>query len=526
MEFTPFLLANFKGGLNTRSIPSELDDTELADVLNMEFDRNQNLATRAGTSVVYTDPASFTTRITSIYGFLISDGTYKIVVTTGSELYKDAGAGVLSTIKGALGLPTDKYWQWRAMNGWAIGVNGTIPVRWDGVTANAEALAGSPPQTVKYIETWNRRCWLSGDTTTAKRNILYYSKLGDPNDWTDPSSGSIEIDKDDGDQITGIYAHRETLYIFKRNRIHRLVTGGAGRVNTDPNGWKVELVASNIGCISAYTIQSVLDDLFFLSDYGVMSLRAVQEFGDVKQALMSANIKELSDLNRTIDTFASVVHAEKSQYWLGVPSTNTKTTNDIVYVLDYSDPQSLKWTRFDGLIAGAVFAIIQVSGKKKLYVGGRADPVKIYKLEPLIYTDANGLGYNKILLTKVFDFGDTFVTKLFNRIGVAIRLLSSSLALNVKYRFDEDDAKAMTIQFPIVGPVGAKWDIDKFDTSYFATVVAEDREVWRRIQNSPPGRRGQSIQIKVTNSNKDEGYILKRIKLTVEQLNDMRTTDV
>jgi hypothetical protein len=58
---------------------------------------------------------------------------------------------------------------------------------------------------------------------------LYYSANVDPEDWVGVGSGSIDIDINDGDMITGIASYQDNLFVFKgpnKGSIHR-ITGSS-----------------------------------------------------------------------------------------------------------------------------------------------------------------------------------------------------------------------------------------------------------------------------------------------------------
>ena len=557
-RFQDSIQQRFGGGIVTSKPANEIADDECVDILNKDFDQDDNLRDRPGnTAYCSALPISGSQRVTSLYDYRKVGGSTFLIMTHGNEL-RSVTTTTATSIKGTLTLPSDTYWQWVTFNDNAIGVNqatsGDNPVQWTG-TGNATALAGTPPKG-KYIETWNNRVWI---VDAANPNKLWYSKIGDGADWTHATAGAIEIGFNDGDTITGIKVHRKNLFVFKRNRIYIITTGVP---NTDPNLWKVDVFAGNVGCVSAFTIQPLLDDLVFLSDAGVISLAAVQQYGDFRQAIISRNVTELGDVSKAIDTFASVVNAEESQYWLSIPSTTSGSANGQTYVLDYKriDQGKIRWTRFSGLCAGSTFAQVIVSGRKRVFIGSANN--RIYRFGDSGVLNDDGVAYTKGLTTKAYDFNDVLLRKMWNHWALAVQLLACPLQLIVRYRFDlrDDRAKSESFNFDCSGTTfstsgsggttgtgndttDALWDVATWDAvdlngdgiddnsglpfvAYrFAREGTNDREIYRRFSGDP-GRKGQTVQFIITNAQKDQACIIKDLKLETIPLSRKRVRDV
>src|SRR4030095_517382 len=291
---------SFAGGINnTTSSLDRLEDDEAIDILNFRFDESDSLISRNGTEKILDkiSGANITTKITSIYRAVYSNATSRDLFTTDNKIYEII-AGVPSNRTGAVVIsPAGVKTQWRMYNDIAIGVPRlSVPFKVAAGVGNAAVLGGTPPA-AKYIEVWNDRVWLTGTTVTSE-NRLFGSFLGNPEDWTTGSgtaSGivTIDIEPEDGDKITGIIAFRERLFIFKRNRIYTVQAIG-GAAPTDATALSVELYTSSIGCMSAYSIQPVLDDVLFLAEgAGIASLVASERVGDFQSALLSRKVRAL-----------------------------------------------------------------------------------------------------------------------------------------------------------------------------------------------------------------------------------------
>ena len=152
---------------------------------------------------------------------------------------------------------------WRNWQGYAIGAThgadgnptAVYPIKFGGTTASV--LTNAPR--AKYLEVWNERLWI---VSAEDPNVIYGSGLGNPEAWTvDGADDAVIIDvgKNDGDKITGIYAFRGQLFIFKRTKIYT-IKALDGTIPTDVGNLYVDLYTANIGCISQYTIQAILEE--------------------------------------------------------------------------------------------------------------------------------------------------------------------------------------------------------------------------------------------------------------------------
>lgn len=522
----------FGGGINNAQPATEIEDDECAEIVNFEFDLSDDLKARNG-FIRYNDSPDFTSRITSIFNFITAAGVSNIIVTSGSEIYKDT-AGVFSSIKGAVALPSNTYWQWAAFTNLAIGVNQQVGgaekgiVKWTGA-GNIAALTltgiDGTPDGAHSITVFNSRLWV---VFSNKPNRLYYSSLGNAEDWS-TSGGFIDIDFDDGDKIIGIKENRGRLFIFKRRKTYALVTGIGGVVNTTISGWSVELFSNNVGCVSRYTIQTVLDDLLFLTDEGIASLKAVTEFGDFKTEILSRKIVQLSHLNLNIDTFSSAVDASRSLYILSAPKLSTGTINNRLYVLDYkkiraSTPATfgtvlgnVRWSFFESsVINPSVIAIVLKEGKKTLFLGGDTPLFYImYWDHEKVYSD-DGQAVLRTFRSKAFPFNNGMERIEVNKIAVKLGFSQADLSATLEIRFNENDSLRDSFPVSLLNMVEeslwdvAIWDVDSFSTSLVNTQIIERKlEVFRR---------GISAQIKFSNQQAEQDLIIKDLAFNVGKL--------
>lgn len=472
-----------------------------------------------------------TSRVTSIVQFTKEDGTSGIFITSGSKIWRfDASNNFFVDASGGLTLPSDTYWQWVVYRDTLIGVNrantasgATNPVKITSTTGSAVALGGTPPKG-RFIEFFNDRIWIVNEDDPSS---IKCSALGLVENYTNvgiSGAQSFEI----GAEITGIRAHKDRLFIFTKSSTHYIQPGSP---NTDISQYELKIFNPKVGCVSAYSIQAVLDDLIFLSSYGLTSLAAVQEFGDFEAAILSQNLADLNNFQLGGDNSGSAVYSAKSQYFISAPlGVNTNHTKTFVFDFTAMQSREVGFTEMDGLLLAPCFAEVILNGKRRLLAGGYSDATNqsntfVYKLdEPNIFND-DGAVYTQRIITKAHDL-EAFVTnKIFHRTLFDISLLTPAVNFNWSYRINEKDElkKTWPISFTSEVVSGAIYDVDTFDSGTFAVLATPFKTVQRRIVG-PPGRIGQSIQFILEILSKDIGIVFKGYGLDAEVITSRRLT--
>lgn len=536
----PIDVPNWDLGIITSAPANEIPDNAAQELLNWEFDDGGNISTRAGLTALMA--TTFANRITSTHYFKTETGEVGVLFTTGATLHivQTNGTGH-ANITGSLILPSDRFWQWRTFAGLAIGVNrattGTNPVKVNSSSV-AAALGGSPPK-ASYIEVWNNRVFLIGAVDI---NTVYGSKLGDPETWstagptTATDAFAIEVDADDGDQFMGIYATKDALYLFKRKRIYRMVPIDTAKPVTDATNLKVELYASNIGCVSGYSIQSMLDDVVFLSEQGLASLALAQNVEDFRTALLSRNVIEIQRFPKITDEIPSVLMDTASQYWLSLPSNISPTTSPLVYVMDYAlrplPNGTVRWCRFNGKVAGTAFTAWVDSIGKVFLIGAAngAGAFQLYLYRPKDYTvvfSDDGAAYTKQIISKAFTAGEPLLRKDWLKWGLATSLLSDSAQLSVQYYFDSNPAKGGSYPFSLSGTLaGARWDSAIWDTSIWDSAVNVPQDIWRKLLVNSSGQRSQDITFVFVNGQPGEGIQIRDFKMLYSLLTEKEVSEL
>ncbi|MDP3769069.1 MAG: hypothetical protein Q8S13_13720, partial [Dehalococcoidia bacterium] len=212
----------------------------------------------------------------------------KRLIYAGDEIFKDDADGVWDSL--ASGLQTGLM-PWVAyMNDEAVLAttsNVDVPQAYDQSTlAN---LGGTPPNFAFHAE-HKDRMFAAG--VWAQPSRLYYSVLGDHENWTGAGSGSIDFFSDDGDRITALHSMREELLVFKgpnHGSIFRLL----GSSPTGAFAFAVIPFVTGVGCTGQQSMIRRQNDLLWWDQNGVHSLNATAAFGDFEESYLSEPIATL-----------------------------------------------------------------------------------------------------------------------------------------------------------------------------------------------------------------------------------------
>lgn len=243
-----------------------------------------------------------------------------------------------------------------------------VPRSWDQTTA--QNLAGTPPK-FAFGCAHKNRAWAAG--VAAQPSRLYYSANTDPEDWTGAGSGSIDIDPQDGDGITGLVSHKNDLWVFKgpnQGSIHR-ITGSAP---TGADAFSRIPFVNGLGACWHNAIFRFGNDIGFVSQYGsVHSLSATNAFGDFLESALSRPINRwINDhLNRNRLRFISAAVDRFNGFVLITMSIDANSTNNVCLAMDYRGaPEIIRWSKIQAYAHGSLGTFVDTSGVRRIFGGG------------------------------------------------------------------------------------------------------------------------------------------------------------
>lgn len=324
-------------------------------------------------------PANTTTK--SLIGVATTAGKDKI--------FKLTTAGVASVLKSELTANTRWWFAQAEVNGSAgpiFGLNGVDePVKWNGEaseTSKWEATTGTVPKEAKYLTYWMSRLWC------AKGSRLYYSGITgstpDPLNWD--AENFVDLEPNDGQEITGIGVVGTYLIIFKPRKIYNVY---------EPTTAANRIVSTSIGCIAPRSIVSTPIGLLFLSeDQGVCKTdgSSVTPFSDPIQP----------DIERVLSTPTTAKLAAGTllgrRYMLSVSHGGTR--NDRTY--EYDMIAGSWWMHS---CASNQFALLDPSGSPTLYSADSTTTARVSKaFVPEVFTD-NGSVFRSAYVTPYYAWG-------------------------------------------------------------------------------------------------------------------------
>lgn len=326
---TLFTVIPWTGGINTSKNEGLINADELVKGQNLVFDTDLSRKKRDGIDYDWDSGTSDVDSVLSLndFWFGLVDKTHLIVgVTSGKEVYSYTSSGTRSA-----DLFAGTAWasditiatQTTFNNLDIIGVDGAGNVlkKWSG-TGNIADLGGTPPEASMTCEHIGR-LW-ANDKTRVDR--IHYSETGDPEIWNGTGdSGGFDVRSGDGDSagITAIIPFKGDLIVFKRTKIYRII-GDA------PETFEVVKISDSIGCVGPNAVADVDgNDIIFVSDRGVHSLVATDQFGDLSQTFVSLNIQRTfnNDFTKGRLRFCQVRYLPRINS-VGIAITDEKVSDD------------------------------------------------------------------------------------------------------------------------------------------------------------------------------------------------------
>jgi hypothetical protein len=349
---TQLSFTDFSGGLNLITPVELINNNEMQDATNFEFNANSGqFKVRGGLTAV----TSFNAPIQDI---IPAAGDKVALVKSAGQLFRLEGVDVvlLGDVEGDAAA-TYTYWGEAADILCAFGG----PIYFYDAAARTLTKVESEGAPTRVITLYYRVGRLA--IAEAETDVIRYSGVGDYTQWVedpddDSTSKQVEIGYKDGRDITAVGELGGDLLVFKAVP-GQPEYGNVYRLSGEFPNWAIELYSSGLGAWSPGAVARLGNDLLFVTKEGVASLQTSQAFGSFKQAWPGAKINPRLALTLTAATRLWLM-ASRGQVWVwdGVSS--------IVYVYHYQIGEGA-WTRLS-LPAGFSAAAI-VTGTLYVAVG-------------------------------------------------------------------------------------------------------------------------------------------------------------
>lgn len=326
------------GDLDTTSDPTSVLDQNAVDNLNVVYDSIKAVKSRPGyTKLLTTKLPSF---VGGMYSLYQSTGARQLVYASNTNLYAYNNAGGSTTLTGTpTNFTANQLWSMDEYQDSVYAGNGTDSLIAYNGTNYSIANASISPQFVK-VHT-NRVYCVNKNSST-----LYFSDAGSPTSF--PVNNFIQINTNDGQNITGLAELLNNLIIFKDESVW-ILTGeplGAGNTTTIGN-LQMRQANSSVGCSAFRTICRVDQLIFFMHYSGVYVLQNYS----VSLVTPLLNFTFMNSMNPGfINLCWGVYNATLKKYILGYPSS-TSTVCDSTLVYDAIVKQWSRWDHMPGSCA-------------------------------------------------------------------------------------------------------------------------------------------------------------------------------
>lgn len=311
----------------------------------------------------------------------------------------------------------------------ATGTGAGTGTAYEGGTLPSAITTFDPSSILSYYG----RLWVGG--ITEENDVIHYSALLDESQWYTAAgitdAGYIDLKTVWGkDEIVALHAYANKLVIFGKENI---------AIYNDPQAigiMSLDEVIRGIGCVARDSIQAIGEDIYFLSETGVRSLKRTAIFDKLPMQEISPTIKdELLANIKTGSDAKSVYVANEGLYLLTFVTENVTYVFDLTYPTPKETPRVTKWS-FDNDRHPASMTYTDEYG---LLVGQTLGRVATYQG----YWDSDYAGsnvyvdnpYTSKISTVWIDLGQGVVASILKRM---IMLVSGGQGANVGIRLYKD----------------------------------------------------------------------------------------
>ena len=297
---------------------------------------------------------------------------------------------------------------------------------------------------------------LSPPTDTTKIDLSKVAEVPGATVFTgDQSPNAIDINRYDGDKVTGFGFFQDALIIFKENSIFQMSFN-------DSNIPVIQRVTDAYGCVAHGSIATVENDTYFLSRNGVYVL------GNEPNYYASIRTNELSSrIKITMETITAELYERcRSIYWdnrymLSVPTGIAGNDLLIVY-----DKRFYAWSLWRNINASALAVYIDEKNRRQLVFTDSTKPT-LNQFTWGIYND-NGEPINAWWTSRAFHGKKVDLEKYWKEIRPIFRQITGTV--NIDF-FDENGSfgKTFSIDAAVVGGLG----YDQFAATEFGMALAD-----------------------------------------------------
>jgi hypothetical protein len=249
--------------------------------------------------------------------------------------------------------PSGNDWQFVNFDDKVIGArtsNSMVVYTGSSTFADISASSGTVPDG-NIVHSAFGRLWAQKADTGTGQNVIAYCDLLDETDW---SSGGGEIDlmsnkgsvQSGFDTLTAISSFDGYLVAFLRDSIVIFDSP------EDPGNLAIEQIIQGIGCIARDSVQQVGNDVYFLSDAGVRSLKQVVftadrvEMKELSKIVRKDLVESMNTPSGNLAKIRSTYDPVEGQYWIKAPNGDIWVFNNFS-LIESEEPRVTKYTNTD-----------------------------------------------------------------------------------------------------------------------------------------------------------------------------------
>lgn len=260
----PIIINNFVGGYCGNLPITNLQLNQASDLDNIVIKPNgQGFRSRLGNTKFNASALNSGANIQGIGYLLQSDGDNYLVAIAGDKVYQSTSlSGTFADITGSVTITSgaSNKWDLYAFDDDMIGFGGPpanpdTPLIWTG-SGNAAALSGTPPAAYGGFAA-NNRCFAY--RTAANPSTIYWSIIGNSQDWTGVGSGNSTIGSlGDNQKITcAIVISTNYVLVFKETSTFQMVISQAP--------FPVYSLFDAVGCVGKHAAVNIDGMVYFIN---------------------------------------------------------------------------------------------------------------------------------------------------------------------------------------------------------------------------------------------------------------------
>lgn len=513
-NYATFNVINPGKGLNTLISDNLINDQEASDLENIEFTESGAPSKASGFENVGTglsnNPRGLGNYVdTSNTRYLLTvDGT-GLKYLSGTTWTSIAGASFSSSGQINMTQAGGKMYIWDGSNGGAelsgttLSRPGTIPAAMFSIYYQGYHIAAGTTTQVNRLFIARQ-----SDPSAFTNSPTLITSTPDPDNATDvpgatvftstvtPAAQFIDVNKNDGDKITGLAKFGDALIIFKERAIYQLTFDSSGVPVISP-------VTKSYGCVSHRSIDNVDNDVFFLTRNGIYVLGYEPNFTNIiRTNELTARVHPIVDtINPQAYTAASALF-NQYVYYIGLPTAGS-TTNNVTITYDR---RYLAFSRWTHVIPESFALFINSSNEEDVYFTS-ATTNKIYRLTPGTY-NADGSAISARWTSKAFDLNDFSLYKRWIDATILFRQVSG--VINIEIIADNNtivrSGSISVIANDGIGTYmfGEAMFGESHEMQSSSTVSATNNVPYRtRISN-----KSRTIKLRISNTRNNENFVI------------------